>query len=208
MSTDVSVSWPVERCVVDEVPATADETTSPASAAPMSSFRSTTLAQGSGGFGRLRTDRLFAGTEALAEVAPVLVHADLGPGHLLCREGRLAGVIDWGDAVVGDAALDFAWLLNAHPRGREILAAYSGRVDEGFVERALFYHRLAPWYEADYGLVVGRRASLEGGWPASGPAWRDARDRSGCPAPARVPVPGTGTRASRVRHAPGARPRP
>ncbi|HXH98538.1 MAG TPA: phosphotransferase, partial [Gaiellaceae bacterium] len=112
---------------------------------------------------RRRADRLFAETEALVGVAPVLLHADLGPGHLLCREGRLVGVIDWGDAVIGDAALDFAWLLDAHPRGRQILTAYSGSADDDFVARALFYHRLAPWYEADYGLLVGRRASVEAG---------------------------------------------
>lgn len=30
-----------------------------------------------------------------------LVHADLGPAHLLCRHGHLCGVIDWSDAQLG-----------------------------------------------------------------------------------------------------------
>ena len=80
--------------------------------------------------------------------------------HLLCRGGRLVGVIDWGDSRIGDPALDFDWLLHHHPRADEILAAYEGTVDGGFRERALFYHRLAPWYEADYGLVVERPAHV------------------------------------------------
>lgn len=112
---------------------------------------------------RRRAERLFVAVESVDEVAPVLVHADLGREHLLCRCGRLVGVIDWADAVVGDAALDFAWLLHGHPGGPEILAAYAGRVDETFAGRALFYRRLAPWYEADYGLLRGRQASVQAG---------------------------------------------
>jgi aminoglycoside phosphotransferase (APT) family kinase protein len=112
---------------------------------------------------RPRAERLLAGTEALAGFEPVLVHADLGPAHLRCRDGRLAGVIDWADARVGDPALDLAWPLHGHPRGEEILAAYAGRVDEGFRNRALFYHRLGPWFEADYGLVTGRPGRVASG---------------------------------------------
>lgn len=42
---------------------------------------------------------------------PVLIHGDLAPEHLLVHErGGLAGVIDFGDATLGDSALDFAGL--------------------------------------------------------------------------------------------------
>jgi aminoglycoside phosphotransferase (APT) family kinase protein len=112
---------------------------------------------------RRRAERLFAETALLAGFAPALVHADLGPEHLRCRGGRLVGVIDWGDARVGDPALDFAWLLHLHPRGGEILASYSGPVDDGFRARANFYHRLGPWFEADYGLRTGRSGRVAAG---------------------------------------------
>jgi aminoglycoside phosphotransferase (APT) family kinase protein len=105
---------------------------------------------------RRRAGRLFGAVDTLEDFTPALLHADLGPEHLLCREGRLVGVIDWGDVRVGDPALDFAWLLHGHPRGEEILDRYEGRVDGGFRGRTLFYRRLAPWFEADYGLVTGR----------------------------------------------------
>ena len=88
----------------------------------------------------------------------VLIHADLGPEHVLCEDGRVTGVIDWGDTRIGDPALDFASLL--HGLGEAfacaLLGNYGGRTDDGFRQRALFYHRLGPWYEVDYGLVTGQ----------------------------------------------------
>jgi aminoglycoside phosphotransferase (APT) family kinase protein len=102
-----------------------------------------------------------AGLESLDGFDSALLHADLGPEHLLCREGALVGVIDWGDARIGDPALDFAWLLRA--LGEPVLAAYDGRVDPGFRERALFYRRLGPWYEAHNGLFTGRPERVERG---------------------------------------------
>jgi aminoglycoside phosphotransferase (APT) family kinase protein len=47
--------------------------------------------------------------EALAAVEiGSLCHGDLKVGHVLVDDDRLAGVIDWGDAVVGDPAWDIA----------------------------------------------------------------------------------------------------
>jgi aminoglycoside phosphotransferase (APT) family kinase protein len=46
---------------------------------------------------------------------PVWLHGDLLEGNLLVRDGRLAGVIDWGAACAGDPAFDYhiAWSLLA-----------------------------------------------------------------------------------------------
>ena len=99
--------------------------------------------------------RLFAETETLVGFEPVLLHADLGPEHLLVRDGRLVGVIDWGDTRVGDPALDYAWLLNGPFADWE--------VDADLRRRARFYHRLAPWYEAHYGLFTNQPAHVERG---------------------------------------------
>ena len=109
-------------------------------------------------FGRDRhpeAKRLFAETETLMDFKPVLLHADLGPEHLLVRNGRLVGVIDWGDARVGDPALDYAWLLNGPFADWE--------VDADLRRRARFYHRLGPWYEAHYGLLTDQPAHVERG---------------------------------------------
>ena len=99
--------------------------------------------------------RLFKGAETLVDFTPALIHGDLGPEHLLMRGGRLVGVIDWGDARVGDPALDYAWLLNGPFADWDI--------GPDLRRRARFYHRLAPWYEAHYGLFTKRPAHTERG---------------------------------------------
>jgi aminoglycoside phosphotransferase (APT) family kinase protein len=104
---------------------------------------------------RARAHELFDGVDALVGFEPTLLHADLGPDHLLVREGVLAGVIDWGDARIGDPALDYAWLLNGPFPFWD--------VDDDLRRRARFYHRLGPWYEAHYGLFTDQAAHVESG---------------------------------------------
>jgi aminoglycoside phosphotransferase (APT) family kinase protein len=49
--------------------------------------------------------------------AAVWIHGDLHPGNLLVRDGRLAGVLDFGDLTAGDPATDLAvaWMLLREP---------------------------------------------------------------------------------------------
>jgi aminoglycoside phosphotransferase (APT) family kinase protein len=104
---------------------------------------------------RAEAKRLFGDAETLVDFDPVLVHADLGPEHLLVRDDHLAGVIDWGDARLGDPALDYSWLLNGPFEAWD--------VDPGLRSRARFYHRLAPWFEAHYGLFTEQPHHTERG---------------------------------------------
>lgn len=92
---------------------------------------------------RSRGEALLAEVETLVGFRPALTHSDLGPTHLLVRDGKLAGVIDWGDARIGDPAIDYAWLLNGPFPDWE--------VDGELRRRARIYHRLGPWFEAHYG---------------------------------------------------------
>ncbi|HLX58571.1 MAG TPA: phosphotransferase [Ktedonobacteraceae bacterium] len=86
---------------------------------------------------------------------PVLIHCDLGCEHILCDPARgvLTGVIDWGDAAIGDPALDFVGLHSE--RGREftesVLAHYKGTLDAAFWRRMDFYLRYQPFSELLYG---------------------------------------------------------
>lgn len=50
---------------------------------------------------------------------PLWLHGDLHPGNLLISDGRLAGVIDFGDLTSGDPATDLAirWMLPRSMRG-------------------------------------------------------------------------------------------
>jgi aminoglycoside phosphotransferase (APT) family kinase protein len=87
-----------------------------------------------------------------------LTHADLGPEHVLVRNGRASGVIDWTDARLGDPAIDLAWALRADPG---IAETYP--VDEALARRALVYHALGPWYEVEWGLRRSGRRLVESG---------------------------------------------
>lgn len=61
---------------------------------------------------------------------PVLLHCDVGPGHLLCDPvtGRLTGVIDFGDIAVGDPACDFIFIYEDYGPAilTEVLSRYAG----------------------------------------------------------------------------------
>jgi aminoglycoside 2''-phosphotransferase len=57
-----------------------------------------------------RFDEFHEAFEAVEPGVPRLAHNDLSDDHILVRaDGRLAGVIDFGDAAYGDPAIDFAW---------------------------------------------------------------------------------------------------
>jgi aminoglycoside phosphotransferase (APT) family kinase protein len=107
--------------------------------------------------------RLFASVEF--DFDPTLVHGDLGPEHVLCTaDGHIAGVIDWGDARVGDPAIDLAWAL--YGVGRAFAAAVThayGDLQPAVRARAAFYHRRGPWYQVLYGLERGRTELVRSG---------------------------------------------
>lgn len=104
---------------------------------------------------RAPADALLRRTETLTGFESALVHCDLGPSHLLCRDGRLVGVIDWASAKIGDPAVDYAWLLNVPFPGWD--------VDYELRRRALIYHRLGPWFEVEYGLTTEQPAFVASG---------------------------------------------
>jgi aminoglycoside phosphotransferase (APT) family kinase protein len=93
---------------------------------------------------RPKAQALFAEVETLTGFEPCVTHSDLGAEHLLVREGSLVGVIDWGDARIGDPALDYSWLLHGPFPDWE--------VDPELLRRARFYHRLAPFHSVHYGV--------------------------------------------------------
>ncbi len=74
------------------------------------------------------------------------IHHDLSPEHLIVdpNTGQLAGILDWTDAVLGDAARDFVFLVTW--RGwdytEHVLRDYRLPLDDGFRERLHFMARL------------------------------------------------------------------
>ena len=56
-------------------------------------------------------DTVLAGSALTPPARRTLIHGDLGAEHVFVDAGRITGVIDWGDAVIGDPALDHGRLL-------------------------------------------------------------------------------------------------
>ena len=107
------------------------------------------------------------GEELLAQIdglpADTLVHGDLGPEHVLGRDGVLTGVIDFGDLHIGDAAIDLAWALHSTPpEFADALVAAYGVTDE-LRRRALVWHQLGPWHEVLHGNDIGDPQVAAGG---------------------------------------------
>ncbi len=100
----------------------------------------------------------FLNNEVIFAFQPVLIHCDLACEHIFCDpvRGVLTGVIDWGDATIGDPALDFVGLHLG--RGREftelVLACYKGTVDAAFWKRVDFYLCYGPFSELLYGAYT------------------------------------------------------
>ena len=123
---------------------------------------------------RARLERLWAGYLDWPEhfrFQPVLIHRDLGIEHVLLEpDGRLAGVIDWGDAAIGDPAIDFAGFLGGlgEAFARRVIAAWAGpraagETEETLLARAAFYVRLSPLHAIQYGLLIGSEAHVRRG---------------------------------------------
>jgi aminoglycoside phosphotransferase (APT) family kinase protein len=103
--------------------------------------------------------RVSGGEELLAKIdglpADTVVHGDLGPEHVLGRDGVLTGVIDFGDLHVGDAAIDLAWALHSTPAEFADAVAHTYGVTDELRARALIWHQLGPWHEVLHGIDTG-----------------------------------------------------
>ena len=90
-----------------------------------------------------------------ARSAPrALIHGDISGDHLLLDgNSGLGGVIDFGDAMIADPALDLAGLLNdmAEPFLDQVLEHYSEEMDEDAPRRIRFYIQVAAIHQVVYG---------------------------------------------------------
>lgn len=109
---------------------------------------------------------------------PCLIHSDLVEEHILVnpKNGGLTGVIDWGDARLGDAAIDFTGLLMTGGKGfvERVLDRYSGpgfdRPNQNsFWARMIYYARLFPFHYFRHGMTIGDATLIQ-----HGRAWLEA----------------------------------
>ncbi len=103
--------------------------------------------------------RAFSETLAKSHYAPVLLHHDLWPSHILWdgRKRIPTGVIDWEGARFGDPAFDLTALRGLGPALDEVLIrGQRTPQDTTFEKRLLFYRRIGPLGGLLYGLESGR----------------------------------------------------
>jgi aminoglycoside 2''-phosphotransferase len=119
---------------------------------------------------RTQSQRLwesFLDTEANFTFQPVFIHGDLGCEHIFCdlEHACLTGVIDWGDSIIGDAALDFVGLHWGHgqPFMERVLENYAGIIDSTFHRRLAFYLCYQPFSELLYGAYSTNKEFLTRG---------------------------------------------
>jgi aminoglycoside phosphotransferase (APT) family kinase protein len=72
-----------------------------------------------------------------------LIHGDFHPRHVYAADGRVTGIIDWGDASCGDPLYDFGRILHS--------ATVAGGVGHGItvVSQVRQAYGDAPWLQAD-----------------------------------------------------------
>ncbi len=84
-----------------------------------------------------------------------VIHADISGAHILLDDDRrLSGVIDFGDVLVADPALDFAGLLN-HLTWRDlerVWASYEGALDADVERRVRYYIAVQGIFQVVYGM--------------------------------------------------------
>lgn len=97
--------------------------------------------------------------------AETVVHGDLYPRHLLVHEGKLSGIIDWGDVHLGHPSMDLSVMYTGfdaeHHAG--FLAAYGQDVSGGDLELAKLRAAMYGAALLAYGLDVADGAIAECG---------------------------------------------
>ena len=109
----------------------------------------------------------YLGEPANFAFTPALIHRDLSPEHILhdAATSTLTGVIDWGDASIGDPAHDFTGITRSFGQQftQRVLARYSLPTEGSFWRRVAFYGAIGPFYSIRFGQLSGDEAHITRG---------------------------------------------
>ena len=104
------------------------------------------------------------------EGEPRLVHNDLWAEHIIVDplSGSVSGIIDWGDAVISDPAVDFAGLYTWYGEEwlEQVLAYYSGTPDTEIISRSRYLATCLAIHNITLGQDIGRPQWIEAGQEA------------------------------------------
>ena len=87
-----------------------------------------------------------------------LAHNDLSDDHILVRDGRIAGIIDFSDAAFGDPAIDFAWFWRLGEESVDLLLR-----QYRFVSQDVSLKERSHWTFVRY-MINQLRFGLKGKW--------------------------------------------
>lgn len=98
-----------------------------------------------------------------ARFEPALVHRDLGIEHVLVDRATrsVTGIIDFGDASVGDPAIDLTGLWNADRAAAADIARRRRMDTPDVLDRVWFYSWMGSVHAYFYGLEIGDRAIVD-----------------------------------------------
>ena len=102
--------------------------------------------------------------------APVLVHGDMWAEHILInnRSGEVSGIIDWGDTLISDPAIDFDCLYAWYGESwlRNVLIHYTGALDTEVISRSRYLATCLAIHNITLGRNLGRAQWVEAGYAA------------------------------------------
>jgi aminoglycoside phosphotransferase (APT) family kinase protein len=98
------------------------------------------------------------------DVEPVWLHGDLHPRNILVENGKISGVIDWGDMTSGDIATDLAsiWMLFSDRSLRQQVLWEYGNISEATLLRAKGWAIIFAVVLLDTGMIDSPRHAFIG----------------------------------------------
>jgi aminoglycoside phosphotransferase (APT) family kinase protein len=93
--------------------------------------------------------------DAPIDIEPTWLHGDLHPQNILVENGRITGIIDWGDITSGDLATDLAsiWMLFSDQNARQQGISEYQNVSQATLQRAKGWAILFGVVLLDTGLI-------------------------------------------------------
>jgi len=100
--------------------------------------------------------------------SPGLAHYDLYAEHILIdtSSGEVSGIIDWGDAVIADPAIDFASLYAWYGESwlEKVLEHYTGKLDAEVISRSRYLTACRAIHNITLGREMGHVQWVESGY--------------------------------------------
>jgi len=95
-----------------------------------------------------------------------VLHADLSAEHVLCADGAVTGIIDWGDVSLGDPDYDFSYLYEDFGEAfvRDMARRYGHTDPDRLVSKAHYYSIADQVSTIVYGGEVALPGDVDGSW--------------------------------------------